>query len=163
MKTHPLATLDCLVDQPGDDGLDDELFEASVARASPIETIDPETLVAWAQAAPERRFARLGVALPIFKAEVMDEATGLSPHFLSVLAHARDKAAFLGDPHSRIVPNGWSGSLADNLTRRKELLTGLSDMADADVDAWLTATNQALDGWIEAERARESEQEETFE
>lgn len=97
------------------------------------------------------------------KVENLDDVTGLSPHFLSVLARAPDKTAFLGDPHARIVPNGWSGSLADNLSRRKDMLAGLSEMGDADVDAWLAAANHALDGWIAAERSKEIEQEESFE
>ena len=71
---------------------------------------------------------------------------GLSDHFLSVVRRARDKPAFLGDPHSRVAPNGWSSSLADNLAHPKEMLAGLADMGDADVDAWLDATNQALNG-----------------
>lgn len=163
LKTHPLAALDCLVDQPGDEALDDELFEARIARASPIETVDPDTLLTWARSAPERRFPRLGMALSIFKVESLGDVTGLSPHFLSVLTEAPDKTAFLGEPRARIVPDGWSGSLADNLSRRKDMLAGLSVMGDADVDAWLVDANRALDGWIAAELGREMEQEETFE
>jgi len=89
LKTHPVTTLDCLLD-PVDGGAPDaELFEPSVTRASAIETLDPDTLIAWADAAPDRRYPRLGV--PVFKVENLDQVTGLSPAFVFVLSTRRTR------------------------------------------------------------------------
>jgi hypothetical protein len=101
--------------------------------------------------------------MPIFKVENLDEVTGLSPNFMSVLAHAPDKAGFLGASYSRVHPNGGTGSLAASLERRKAILGGLLDLGDADIDRWLVEANSAIDGWMASERERESREEESFE
>jgi hypothetical protein len=137
------------------------LFEPSVTRASAIETLDPDTLIAWADAAPDRRYPRLGV--PVFKVENLDQVTGLSPAFVFVLKHAPDKAGFLGDPYSRVHPMNWSGSLVTALDHRKAMLGGLAELGDAEIDRWLDGAMKAIDTWIASERKRESQQEESFE
>lgn len=87
----------------------------------------------------------------------------LSPLFLELLAHAPDKKAFLGRIGDRLQPRGWSGSLADILTRRKAKLHPLRENAHADVRQWIKDIEPALDQWINDERKRDRGIEEAFE
>lgn len=161
-KVQPRVALNMFVD-PADGELYGDILNARANQRPPIESIDLQTLVDWANVAPERRYPNLGRALPIFRLENLDEVIGLSDQFIAMLCHAPDKAAFLGDAQSRIHPDGWAGSLSAVLERRKNTLAGLTDIGDADVDSWLTAANTCIDNWIVRERERESAQEETFE
>lgn len=167
LKVQPIAALDALIDPPGEDvdqaDAGDDMFDASVGRASPLDVVDTATLIAWADVASARRYPRLGRSMSVFETEPLGDVKGLSAPFLTVLTHAPDKAAFLGNPYRLVHPSGWSGSLAANLAHRKSVLAGLSDMGDAVVDAWLDETNRAIDRWIAAERDREHDQEESFE
>jgi hypothetical protein len=87
----------------------------------------------------------------------------ISAVFLSVLGHAPDKCAFLGEFYHRVHPRSWSGSLAIILAKRKAQLAALEDHADADVRQWVADAQSELDRWIESETGREREQEESFE
>ena len=167
LKVQPTATLDALIDPPGDDegqhDVGDDMFDASIGRASPLDVVDPATLIAWADVAPSRRYPRLGYSMPVFETEQLGDVKALSPPFLAVLAHAPDKPAFLGNPYRLVHPRSWSGSLAANLAHRKSVLAGLANLGETVVEAWLIETNQAIDRWIASERDREHDQEETFE
>ena len=161
-KVQPAVALDVLVD-PEDGDLHDDLFDAQANQLPPVATVDLPTLVEWANIAPDRRYPNLGRALPIFKLEGLDEISGLSDYFIVLLRHAPNKAAFLGNPYSRIHPDGWSGLLSAVLEERKTKLAGLADIGDPDVDAWLAEAYTSIDNWITRERERESAREETFE
>lgn len=161
-KAQPLIALDCFIGS-GSPDIDADIFEGRGNREAPLEKIGPETLVTWAEIAPEQRYPRLGRAIPLFTLENLDEVTGLSDHFIAVLKHAPDKAAFLGNPYLRIHPSGWAGDLSDHLERRKKILGALADLADPEVNVWLEAANEAISNWIASERERESSREESFE
>lgn len=158
-RTQPELALDVLVD--GDDGPVERLFESQPGRGSPLDTVPVETLLAWAELAPERRYARLGEVLSLFHKDQIDSAIGLNPVFIALLEQAPDKAAFLGDAYSRLHPNGWSGSLAAILAHRLALLEGLPDHPD--ITAWRMQEGGRVAKWIAGERQQEAEREESFE
>ena len=158
-KTQPETALDTLVDGP--EGPVERLFRRLVGQRSPLDSIDLGRLVAWAEHAPERRYAQLGAMTSLFRKDQMDTVLGLNPTFIALLNAAPDKLGFLGDAHSRVQPNGWSGSLAEILASRKALLDDLPDHPD--IAAWRAREYPRIDRWIAAERERESEQEESFE
>jgi hypothetical protein len=161
-KAQPVVALDCLVD-PENGELDNDMFKAQPNQLPTMATIDVLVLIDWANIAPERRYSNLGRALPIFKLENLDDAIGLSEHFVTLLRRAPNKAAFLGNPYFRIYPDGWAGPLSAILEQRKAMLMRLADIGNADVNAWLAAANTSIDNWIARERERESAQEEAFE
>lgn len=117
----------------------------------------------WANKNPGDRYPRLGYSLSLFAAGDMEEANGLSPLFVALMAKAPDKVRFLGESHHRIRRSGWSGSLADILGKRKAMLAPLAADPDLGVQAWLQAQGPRLDDWIAGERLRESAREESFE
>lgn len=158
-ETEPQVALDVFVD--GDKGPPERLFKGRVERGSPLDGVDTDVLIAWADRAPERRYARLGEVLSMFRKDQMDNVLGVNPAFTALLERAPDKIAFLGEAYTRVHPSGWSGSLAEILTSRKALLDDLPDHPD--IAAWRAREYPRIDRWIAAERERESEREESFE
>lgn len=158
-KTQPEVALDVFVD--GAKGPPERLFKGRVGRGSPLDGVDTDVLTGWADRAPERRYARLGEVLSLFRKDQMGNVLGVNPAFTALLERAPDKMAFLGDAYTRVHPSGWSGSLAEILTSRKALLDDLPDHSD--IAAWRAREYPRIDQWIAAERERESEQEESFE
>ncbi len=158
-KTQPELALDTLVD--GSEGPVERLFGRFIRRGSPLDSIDTALLTAWADRAPQRRYARLGTVMSLFRKDQMGHELGLNPAFIALLERAPDKAVFLGDAYSRVHPNGWSGSLAEVLASRKALLDDLPDLPE--VTTWRVREYPRIDQWIAAEREREAKQEESFE
>jgi hypothetical protein len=160
--TQPLIALDeFLLGDPasGDEGD----TEVRLGRRSPLEEMDVEVLRGWADVDPGKRYPLVGHLLRLFEGKEMDEDVGLSPKFLTLLEHAPDRAAFLGNLRNRIRPSGWSGSLVAILERRREMLEPMAAHDDPAVRAWLTSQDKWLGEWIAALREQESEAEESFE
>ncbi len=162
-ETQPLAALDIFL-VPRPTSLNPRLFEAELGSSTPIDTMDPVVLRQWAANDPATRYPLLGLAISMFEQKSGDEDSGISLLFLETLDHAPDKRAFLGDLLSRLRPSGgWSGSLADILTGRKDHLLTLRDGAHADVRQWIDDIQPRLDLWIQEERKRDREGEQSFE
>ncbi len=138
-------------------------FDFGFDRSSPVESLDVATLCEWADKDASARYPLLGTAISLFATKNFDQDAGLSPLFLEVMRHAPGKAEFLGDGYTRLLPSGWSGSLADILTRRRGMLGELASDPDPVVRSWYAEQRDRLDSWIAHERERESEREEGFE
>jgi len=127
-----------------------------------ISSVEPTILERWAAHDPNVRYPLLGRSLSLFSSR-NEEENSLSPVFAKMLALAPDKRAFLGNFWDRLHPGGWSGSLADLLSKRRAKLANLLEHEDADVRHWVAEAQLELDRWIERERLRERESEESFE
>lgn len=140
------------------------LFDASFGFGTPLEKLDPSTLCAWADRDAAVRYPLLGQCLSMFKtSRGGDDEGNISPLFLDVLAKAPDKPAFLGDFWERIHPRAWSGSLADVLIGRRTRLKELETHPDASIRRWVADMQPKFEQWLETERTREREKEESFE
>lgn len=155
-STQPTIALDTFLLGEGD-------VENRLERRSPLNQMEPEALRAWAEVDAETRYPIVGRLLSVFEVNNLDDAVGLSPKFLELLEHAPDRFEFLGGVRGRIHPNGWSGSLANILERRRALLDPLAHHRDPAVQKWLSGLDAWLAGCIKAERLREAEREESFE
>ena len=60
-------------------------------------------------------------------------------------------------------PRSWGGSLADILIRRRSQVLELRKSPYGEVHRWVDELLPELDRWIENERKREREREESFE
>lgn len=140
------------------------LFRSGYGHSGPLDSLDATILCEWANREPNTRYSLFGGdVLSMFARDTNGNDIGLSPLFLELLAHAPDKKAFLGRIGDRLQPRGWSGSLADILTRRKAKLQPLRENAHADVRQWVKDIEPALDQWIADERKRDRGIEEAFE
>ncbi len=138
------------------------LFEEGFGTKSPIESLGTSMLQEWASRDPGTRYPLLGECLRMFPSNG-DQETDISPLFVSILEQAPDKRLFLGDFWDRLLPGGWSGSLADILIRRKAQVMKLAELADEQVRVWVADTVSKLDRWIDDERGRDRAREESFE
>ena len=130
---------------------------------TPIEVMDSTILRQWADLEPLERYPLIGQCLSMFGRKNDGDEKDLSSLFLSILDYAPDKRHFLGNIFDRLYPNSWSGALADVLVRRKGHMMKLAEHLDKEVRGWATETIPELDGWIEIERGRDREGEESFE
>jgi hypothetical protein len=161
-ETHPLIALDEFLLpelKPGNRGL----FEANFGSGTPVEDVAPETLLKWADVDPNRRYPLLGKSIAMFKRQQGEEENGVSGLFLDILGHAPDKRAFLGDIGARLHPRSWSGSLAGILARRRAAISTLGDNVGGEVQQWVVEMLPELDRWIERERTRDGDEEQSFE
>jgi hypothetical protein len=140
------------------------LFRSGYGHSGPLDSLDPNILCEWANREPDARYSLLGGdVISMFTRDINENDIALSPLFLELLAHAPDKTAFLGRIGERFQPSGWSGSLADTLTRRKAKIQPLREHVHADVRQWVKDIEPALDEWINNERKRDRGTEEAFE
>ncbi|MDB6170929.1 MAG: hypothetical protein JWL59_240 [Chthoniobacteraceae bacterium] len=139
------------------------LFAADFRMGNPIDDVDPAILQQWAGRDPDVRYPLLGNCLSMFGKKDGEEGNHFSPLFLSMLTYAPDKPLFLGDFHHRLLPGGWSGSLADILICRRAHVMKLAEHDDEQVRAWVAGSIPELDRWIERERERDRSREESFE
>jgi len=138
-------------------------LEIRLERRSPLDEMDVAALREWADVDPETRYPLVGRLLSIFEVSGLDDVVCLSPRFLGLLEPAPDRAAFLGGARNRLLPSGWSGSLADVLVKRRAMLQPLAGHHDPAVRGWLEGLDTWLPEYIEAKRLREAEREESFE
>jgi len=162
LETQPSITLDVFLLSPSPHGIRHR-FDLDFDIGPSLENVDPAILHAWAGRDPEARYPLLGQCLRMFRSEKNEEQNEISPLFLSMLNHAPDKRLFLGDLSDRVHPRSWGGSLAHILIRRKAQVMKLAEHSDAQVRALASDLTSELDRWIELERRRDRESEESFE
>ncbi|MNR46123.1 hypothetical protein D3C85_1650510 [compost metagenome] len=74
---------------------------------------------------------------------------------MKLIRGAPDPVAVLGEFAAHFRPSGWSGSLADILSRREALLVGLADDPDQRIREWAKTAIPTLRE--EVEKARQWE------
>lgn len=129
----------------------------------PVDKIPENILTDWADQDAEFRYKLLSQEVGIFNGK--DEgALSISPIYLSLLTKAPDKSQFLGNYRAHFYPrSSWSGSLADILIRRRDILRQLASHPDGAVQQWAAAMEAPVAEWIETERPRDRRHEESFE
>jgi hypothetical protein len=161
-ETQPFVALDTFL-LGGATPQNPELFEVDFGFGTPVEDMDPATLRQWADLDAAVRYPLLGQAVAMFRRNHGDESNELAPLLLEMLEYAPDKRAFLGDYWTRLHPQSWSGSLADILAQRRVQVLKFRESPHAEVRQWVNEIAPKLDRWIENERRRDREQEESFE
>ncbi len=139
------------------------VLERAYGLEGPIASLDSEILATWADRDPGVRYPLIGGGLNLFLGGHDEDAGELSPVFLALLDRAPEKRAFLGNFWDRLHPHGWSGSLADVLLRRRARIKSLEDHPSAVVRQWVADMDGEFDRWIESERSRDRQHEESFE
>lgn len=161
-ETHPLIALDEFL-LPKLNPKNRGIFDGGFGLGTPVEEVNVDILRQWAGVDPDRRYPLLGNAIAMFKRQQGEEENGVSALFLEILGDASDKRAFLGDIWSRLHPSSWSSSLADILVRRRAAISALGVNVGGDVQLWVAEALPELDRWIEHERKRAHEGEQSFE
>jgi hypothetical protein len=139
-------------------------------RPCPLRKIADDELLSWAQEKPETRFAALAASIHGWKGpkaeqnsdiapDEEDETEGLkwTPTALRLIHGAPDPVAVLKEFAEHFRPSGWSGSLADILSRREALLVTLADDPDQRIQDWAKAAIPTLRETVEKTRKWETD------
>jgi len=135
-ETQPFVALDAFLLSESE-SFHYSLTDVRPGKKSAIEELGVAVLQRWASVDPNKRYPLLGRMLRMFEGHA-DDNGGFSPLFMSMLDAAPDKRQFIGDLWKQVHPQGWSGSLADILTRRKEQLVELAKDAAEQLREWVS-------------------------
>jgi hypothetical protein len=161
-KTQPFVALDVFLLYGVTPGIPGR-FEVHFRYDTPVEGLDSAVLRQWADIDATIRYPLLGQAISMFSRRHGEENNDLDLLFLEVLEYAPDKHAFLGDYWARFYPRSWAGALSDILARRRSQILIFRESQHTEVRRWIDELLPHLDHWIEEERKRNREQEESFE
>jgi hypothetical protein len=112
------------------------------SRGSLLESVGIEILEQWAFENPQVRIPRLA-SISLFKA-LGDSAEGWSPTFLRLLELVPDKRVFLENAPHGLRSTGWSGSLAEILSKRRMFLEQFEQHSDPHISALAIEKAQRL-------------------
>ncbi len=162
-QLQPVAALSILLNGRKYSRYNSLLSMFSLLEDSPVNCVESNVLLAWADQQPIDRYPKLAWEVRLFKKDGDQQKLAWSPLALHLLEHAPDRAVVLEIFSSRFRPTSWSGSLADMLTPYLRLVCELSNHADAVVAAWARRQEASLSKQIEEERQRDRHVDESFE
>ena len=154
-----------MICKPEDEGTFQRAMELvydpySEQRETALGLVPAEVLIDWCNEKPVTRYAFAAGACKLFEKQD-DEKTPLaiSDTAVALLAAAPDKIVVVQKFIRRFRPSGGSGSPADILEARLPLLDQLTASGDEAVGSAIAMAKTSLQKWIDAERAREREEE----
>jgi len=161
-RGHPVVALDEFLGKPGITRRALNLL-MDLDKDNPIESVEMETLMAWAKVDPISRFPLL--AYTIIPFTVGDEKSDAvwKPIAYQLLALAPDRLSMLTAFGSHFQPRSWSGSLAVILENRRTLPQAFLSDPDPRVAAWAREKDAWLARKAEAERLNVRQKDESFE
>ncbi|MBW7885620.1 MAG: hypothetical protein H3C34_23925, partial [Caldilineaceae bacterium] len=163
-RTHPTVALDEFFGGPAiNNRLLTRWRSSHHVRENPLDAVQTEIHITWAQANPSARFPILASVITPF----IDHDDGTDPTWtpaaLELLCLAPDRVTVLTRLLSPLVPTSWSVSLADILVRRRALLHPFLTDADPAVADWARQRDDELEQQIQQNRMRERWANEGFE
>ncbi|WP_019960639.1 hypothetical protein [Woodsholea maritima] len=128
-KHFPLPVLNILVERADEDKPlygRNRIFESYRDKSfSPINLIDSEVVISWANENPSRRFDLLGSITRPWRQSEDDASVEWSPMALEILLAAPNPATIIHQFFERIMPMAWHGSRAELMESRLPLFDAL--------------------------------------
>lgn len=121
-----------------------------------IDQIDEDILINWCKVDAETRYPLLASVTKLFSIAHESKELRLNRTIYLLLNNAPNRAVILQNLSKSISPMSWSGSLAELLLRRAELLKELFAYEDEEVKSWAKEQYSALQK--EAKYAHEDEE-----
>ena len=129
----PRIVLEVLVEQSDGERYSSVFENLGERQASPLRTINGAFLLDWAHEKPQSRFARLAEVITPWEDKEIERDNAASTCVawtttaMRLMNEAPDPGEIVQIFRYRLHPSGWSGSLADILTRRVPLLEYLTN------------------------------------
>jgi hypothetical protein len=162
-RTHPIVALDEVFGGPTNNYRLLTIWRSHLVRENPLDAVQTETLIAWAQVNPSARFPIVASVITSFTDPDDGTDPTWTPAALELLRFAPDRVAVLAKLISPLVPTSWSGSRAGILARRRVLLQPFLTDADTAVADWTRQRDAELEQEIQRNRMREQGADEGFE
>ncbi|CUJ18878.1 hypothetical protein [Achromobacter aegrifaciens] len=139
-------------------------------RLCPLRKISDDDLLTWAREKAEVRFPAIATVIhgwagskPVQNREVKSEGDDLidvlkwTPTALRLIHEAPNPVSVLQEFEAHFIPSGWTGSLAEILSRREALLVALTDDPDPRIQDWVRAAIPKLHDAVERGRRHEAD------
>ena len=126
----------------------------------PFSDIPKEILIEWCNGDPDARYSYAANACQLFERQDKDKGSlKITDIAIAILTAAPDKMTVVGIFMKRFHPTSWGGSLVNILENRLPLFDQLDICGDQAVNHAITFNKEKYLETIEAERAREREEE----
>jgi len=144
------------------------IFDSGIeSHNNPLNQISENDILSWCDDEPETRYPVVASCVQAFSKVAEPEQYEWRPITHALLKKAPNLTDVLECIAATIHPSTWSGSLADALQRRSNLLESLFDHDNAEIGAWARSQFLTLQEAIKVERewdeSRNREKNESFE
>lgn len=129
------------------------MFTEDLNDRIPIDRISDDVLIAWCEKAPERRYDLIASAIRPFIEFPEEGNLKLRPIIYKIFDRAPDLEIVFKHLTRSIVPSSWSGSRADIMQRRTELLKDLFEHENTEIVSLARARYSELQKRIREERS----------
>ncbi len=154
-KMQPFIFLDAFIgsDQVRAYRLRRMFIEDFEHRENPIDHIPDDVIVSWCDNDPPDRYPLIAGSMKLFKED--DGNLTWKPILSRILDRAPELEPVFEGIAQSMIPHSWSGSRADIVERRSELLKELFEHDNAQVRLLAKTKYALLQGWIVEERKSE--------
>jgi hypothetical protein len=123
-----------------------------------LDALPDDIVITWCDREPSLRYPLAASFVMLFRAPQDGEPQEWTPITSKLLRKAPDPTRVLNEIIYRLHPSSWSGSLANKLERRLELLSKLPDADGPSLAGPIADAKVKLQAYIDAERRREQEE-----
>lgn len=161
-RLHPIISLDNLVARSRPEKYWPLRKYFSVNNSSPVDAVPTDMLLIWADRNGSERYPKLASEIRLVETDGA-EANSFSELALHLFDRAPNRAQILEMYSPRLIPSGWSGSLADVLAPYLIAVQRLQQHSDKQLSDWAIAQERRLRIRIEQERQQDRRTDESFE
>jgi hypothetical protein len=162
-EIQPIAFLDSFLGK--------EIFDYRIKRqfsdSNPLSLIDDDLIIDWCEDNPKLRYPRVASTIIPFKKGSSEENLMWTPLTLKLISNSYDSIVVLNELKRSLRPDSWSGSRADLMETRLNLIAYLKNHEDSSVAEWASKEERIFENEIQSEREweleRENKQNESFE
>jgi hypothetical protein len=160
-RIHPLVALGVFFDGRENNRYSNLEREFGVRSGSPVNSIDADTLIGWADANASVRYAQLAWEIRLIDAN--GEFASWSSLAERLLTGAVDREVILTIFGERLIPTSWSGSKAHAMAPQIAIVEQLVDSPDSEIAHWARRQRDVMNREIEEDLQRERASSERFE
>jgi hypothetical protein len=159
--TQPFVLLDEFL---GNDKIVDymrrRIFDvANDRKDNPLNNISDVDIISWCDADPQNRYPIISKSIQCFKKSDENDEFELRPVFKRILENAPNLGAVLYNLTASFVPSSWSGSRADIMQKRSDVLRILFQHENEEIRALAKNKYAEFQETIKKERAWEEQRE----
>jgi hypothetical protein len=159
--TQPFVLLDEFI---GNDKIVDymrrRIFDvANDRKDNPLNNISDIDIISWCEAVTQNRYPLISKSIQCFKKSDENNEFELRPVFKSILENVPNLGAVLSNLMASFVPSSWSGSRADIMQKRSDVLKKLFQHENEEIRALAKNKYAEFQETIKKERAWEEQRE----
>ena len=132
---------------------------ANDRKDNPLNNISDDDIISWCEADPQNRYPLISKSIQCFKKSDENDEFELRPVVKSILENAPNLGAVLDNLTASFKPSSWSGSRADIMQKRSDVLKKLFQHENEEIRAIAKNKYAEFQETIKKERAWEEQRE----